>query len=183
MTMLPLHEYTAMNVSTCIRGATELDAPVLLAIYGPYVENTVISFEMQIPTVAEFAARIATALSRWAWLVAEHDGQCIGYACGSGYRERAAYRWSVETSAYVHPDFHRRGVARLLYTELIQELQAKGYCNAYAGITLPNEASVALHRRFGFEPIGVFQRAGRKFGKWHDVAWLQRQLRDTPETE
>jgi phosphinothricin acetyltransferase len=161
-----------------IRSATEADAPALLAVYAPYVEHTAISFETEVPSPAEFAARIAKAATGWAWLVAEADGECLGYAYGCRHRERAAYRWSVETSAYVAQMYHRQGVARALYTELLTQLTRLGYCNAYAGVTLPNEASLALHRTLGFEPVGVFRRIGYKFGVWHDVAWFQRALRE-----
>ena len=163
-----------------IRPATEADAVALLAIYAPYVERTVVSFETQVPDVAEFAARIRRYASQWAWLVAEHDGRCLGYAYGSPHRERAAYRWSVETSAYVDPSAQRQGVGRALYLALFDVLGAKGYCNAFVAMTLPNDASVALHRSVGFEPVGVFRRVGWKFGAWHDVAWAQRRLREAP---
>ncbi len=134
-----------------IRSAVEADAAALLAIYRPFVESTAVSFETVVPTVEEFADRIAKALTGWQWLVAERDGQCIGYAYGSSHRQRQAYRWSVEVSAYVHPNHHRRGVGRALYLRLLEELAQKGFCNAYAGTTLPNEGSVALHRGVGFE--------------------------------
>ena len=163
-----------------IRSAVEADAAALLAIYRPFVESTAVSFETVVPTVEEFADRIDKALTGWQWLVAEQDGQCIGYAYGSSHRQRQAYRWSVEVSAYVHPNHHRRGVGRALYLRLLEELAQKGFCNAYAGTTLPNEGSVALHRGVGFEFIGVFKAVGRKFGTWHDVAWFQRVLRDSP---
>jgi L-amino acid N-acyltransferase YncA len=163
-----------------IRPATEADAPSLLAIYRPSVEVTATSFETVVPTVEEFAARISKALGGWQWLVAERNGQCAGYAYGSSHRDRRAYRWSVEVSAYVHPDHQRRGIGRTLYLELLPELARKGFCNAYAGITLPNEGSVGLHRSVGFQLIGTFKAVGRKFGKWHDVAWYQRTLRDSP---
>jgi L-amino acid N-acyltransferase YncA len=166
-----------------IRSAVESDAPALLAIYRPFVESTAVSFETIAPSVQEFSARIARALAGWRWLVAERDGQCVGYAYGSSHRERPAYRWSVEVSAYVHPQHRRQGVARALYLRLFEELAAKGFCNAYAGTTVPNEASVALHRAVGFEPIGVFKAVGRKFGQWHDVAWFHRVLRDSPPSE
>jgi phosphinothricin acetyltransferase len=166
-----------------IRSAVEGDAPALLAIYRPFVEDTAVSFETVTPAVEEFGARIAKAVAGWQWLVAERDGQCIGYAYGSSHRERLAYRWSVEVSAYVHPHHHRQGVGRALYRQLFEGLAVKGYCNAYAGITLPNPGSVALHRSVGFESIGVFTAVGRKFGKWHDVAWFQRALRDSPPSE
>ena len=166
-----------------IRPATEADATVLLGIYRPHVEASAVSFETIPPTVEEFAARIRKALAGWQWLVAERDGRCLGYAYGSTHRERAAYRWSVEVSAYVHPDYHRQGVGRSLYSSLFADLAQKGYCNAYAGVTLPNDASVALHRSVGFEFIGTFAAVGRKFGKWQDVAWFQRRLRNSPLSE
>ncbi len=149
----------------------------MLAIYAPLVADTIVSFELVPPTVAEFAGRIERAL---AWLSAERDGELIGYAYATTLRSRAAYRWSVETSAYVHPRAHERGVATMLYRELIRTLAERGYCNAFAAIALPNDASVALHRKVGFEPIGVFASAGRKFGRWIDVGWWQLRLRDEP---
>ena len=95
-----------------LRQATEADAAALLAIYRPFVESTAVSFETVAPTVVEFAARIAKAVQGWQWLVAEHHGQCVGYAYGSSHRERPAYQWSVEVSAYVHPNFYRQGIGR-----------------------------------------------------------------------
>lgn len=163
-----------------IRSATEADAPALRDIYRPYVENTSVSFEIDVPTTAEFAARIARSLAGWAWLVAELDGDCIGYAYATSFRTRPAYRWSTETSAYVHDKHQRCGVARSLYLALFDTLRAQGFCNAYAAITLPSTASVAFHESLGFEPIGVFRRVGWKFGAWHDVGWYQRMLRDGP---
>jgi phosphinothricin acetyltransferase len=163
-----------------IRTARIDDAAALLAVYRPWVEASTVSFESKAPTVAEFAARIERSLSAWTWLVAEIDGECVGYAYGGSHRERAGYRWSVETSAYLRADQHRRGLGAALYTCLLDELAALGYCNAYAGVTLPNDASLALHRRLGFTDIGRFARIGWKFGAWHDVAWLQRPLREGP---
>jgi len=172
-----------MAESIHIRSAAEGDAPACLAIYRPFVEETVVSFEMVSPTVEEFAGRIRKSLSAWQWLVAERDGRCLGYAYGSSHRERAGYRWSVEVSAYVSPNHHRQGIGRALYLKLFVDLIQKGYCNAYAGITLPNDGSVALHHSVGFGPVGIFKSIGRKFGRWHDVAWFQRPLRDTPLSE
>ena len=163
-----------------IRPACDADAAPLLAIYAPFVEHTTISFEERPPSVEEFAARIRKSLSAWAWLVAERDDAMLGYAYATSHRERAAYRWSVEVSAYVDPRFQRRGIAAALYTALFEALVARGYCNAFAGIALPNDASIALHRRVGFEPIGVFRSIGWKFAAWHDVAWFQRRLRQGP---
>jgi L-amino acid N-acyltransferase YncA len=163
-----------------VRPATLSDAAAMLSIYRPFIESTAVSFETLVPTVEEFAARVARSLAGWQWLVAEQDGRCVGYAYGTSHRERAAYRWSVEVSAYVHPGHQRAGIGRALYQELFRDLAGKGFCNAFAGITLPNDASVALHRNLGFEPIGTFKSIGRKFGKWYDVAWFQRALRDDP---
>lgn len=172
--MLPRH--------LTIRPATEADAPRLLTIYAPYVESTAVSFEVVPPTVDEFAARIGKSLSKWQYLVGEIDGAIAGYAYGSMHRERAAYRFSVEVSAYIDAGFHRRGIGAALYRRLLDDLSAKGYCSAFAGITLPNEASVGLHRSVGFEQIGAFKDIGWKFDRWHDVVWMQRKLRDRPPT-
>lgn len=163
-----------------VRTATRADAPALLEIYRPFVTDTAVSFELEPPTVAEFQERIAASVDKWGWLVAEQDGLPAGYAYAGSFRTRAAYRFSCEVSAYVHPDFRGRGVARRLYDELLVRLVERGYCTAYAGIVLPNDASVGLHRALGFQPVGVFQRAGWKFGRWHDVSWWQRPLRDAP---
>ena len=166
----------AMEIRPAVRG----DAPELLAIYRPFVESTTVSFEETVPGLDEFAARIDKALARWQWLVACESGRCLGYAYATSHRERSAYRFSVEVSAYVDPLWQRRGIGRDLYVALLEDLAHKGYCNAYAGIALPNDASIALHRSVGFTPCGVFHRVGRKFGGWHDVAWLERTLRDAP---
>jgi L-amino acid N-acyltransferase YncA len=166
-----------------IRPAVSQDARVLSAIYAPYVEQTAVSFEETPPTPEEFERRIEKSRTRWQWLVAEIDGAVVGYAYGTQHRERPAYRWSVEVSAYVDANYHRRGVGRALYEGLFIDLADRGFCNAFAGVTLPNEASVALHTRMGFTPIGVFRAIGWKFGRWHDVAWFQRRLRDLPPAE
>ena len=166
-----------------IRDAIAADAEALLAIYSPFVRDTAVSFELQLPSVEEFRSRIAAAQAGWAWLVAEEEGTVTGYAYGSSFRSRPAYRFSAETSAYVHPDYRRQGIAKRLYADLIQRLGARGYCNAYAGIALPNEASVSLHQSIGFTPVGVLRRAGWKFGAWHDVSWWQLQLREAPPAE
>ena len=159
-----------------IREAGPEDAGPLLEIYRPFVENTAVSFETSVPSVDAFAQRISSAVSRWAWPVAEADGRPVGYAYGSAHRPRDAYRYSVETSAYVHDDYLRQGIARALYSELLAVLAGKGYCNAYAGVALPNDASLRFHERMGFKHIGVFPRVGRKFDRWHDVAWLHRPI-------
>jgi phosphinothricin acetyltransferase len=162
-----------------IRAATPADAPVLLEIYRPYVETTAVSFELEVPSLEEFERRISVAVAGWSWLVAVTSGRLVGYAYGSAHRARAAYRTSVETSAYVHPDYFRQGIGRALYTRLLDELGERGFGSAFAGITLPNDASVAFHESLGFERIGVFPRVGRKFGRWHDVAWFYHPIQDS----
>lgn len=171
---------TRMSEPATIRSATTADAAACLAIYGPIVQTTAISFEAAVPSVEEFAARIENSLSAWTWLIAEKEGRCIGYAYGHAHRPRAAYQWSVETTIYVSSAHHGQGVGKSLYARLFADLAALGYCNAYAGVAQPNEASMALHRGVGFEYIGTFRAVGRKFERWHDVAWFQRKLRETP---
>ena len=172
-----------MKSSLVVRSAREGDAPALLAIYRPFVEGSTVSFETVVPTLDEFAARIERAVAGWGWLVAECEGQCVGYAYGSSHRERAAYRWSVEVSAYVHPSHLRQGVGSAIYAQLLPQLAGQGFCNAYAGVTLPNAGSIAMHQRMGFESVGIFKSVGRKFEKWHDVAWFQRVLRASPPSD
>jgi len=163
-----------------IRDARPEDAEALLGVYRPYVLESPASFELELPPVEEFRARIAAAQATWAWLVAERDGVPVGYAYGTPFRARPAYHWSVETSAYVDARFHRQGIGESLYRELLAAVTERGACNAYAGITMPNDGSVALHRSLGFVPVGVFRRAGWKFSRWHDVSWWQRELRERP---
>lgn len=165
-----------MSNDVRIRLAIREDAENLLEIYRPYVENTVVSFELVPPTVSEFGQRINLVLEQWVWLVAELDGVIVGYAYGSAHRPRQAYHYSVETSAYVHEKYQRRGIAAKLYQELLSRLAKLGYANAYAGIALPNDASVQFHCQAGFTHIGVFPDVGRKFDRWHDVAWMHRPI-------
>ncbi len=162
-----------------IRTATPADAAALREIYRPYVETTAISFELEVPSIEEFQRRISVAVEGWSWLVAEVDGGQVGYAYASAHRTREAYRTSVETSAYVREDCQRQGIGSALYTQLLSELRARGFGSAFAGITLPNDASVGFHESLGFELIGVFPRVGRKFGAWHDVAWFYRSIQDS----
>jgi phosphinothricin acetyltransferase len=160
-----------------IRLATEHDAEQIQAIYAPIVRDTVISFEVDPPSVSQMRQRVVATLANYPWLVCDDGGQVLGYVYGSNHRTRAAYQWSVDVSAYVHAAARRRGIGRALYTALFELLRLQGFYNAYAGITLPNPASVALHESVGFEPLGVYQAVGFKLGGWHDVGWWQRPLR------
>jgi phosphinothricin acetyltransferase len=164
-----------------IRPATVDDGAAVAEVYRPYVESSVISFEMVPPDAEEMRSRIATTLERWPWLVSERDGRVAGYAYATAHRVRAAYQWSVDATVYVHQRFHRQGVGRELYAALFPLLVRQGYVNAYAGITLPNEKSVGLHEAMGFVPVGVYRHVGFKQGRWHDVGWWHRPLQPLPE--
>jgi L-amino acid N-acyltransferase YncA len=159
-----------------VRRATTADAEACAAIYAPYVSETAISFEAEPPSAGEMARRIAAALERHDWLVLEDGGRVVGYAYGGPYKAREAYRWACEVSVYVERGRHRTGAGHELYEALFGRLAARGYTMAVAGMTLPNDASIGLHRALGFEPVGTYRRIGYKAGRWHDVAWTQRPL-------
>jgi len=156
---------------TTLRLARHGDARGVAAIYAPVVQTTAISFETEPPTMEDMAQRIQKTLAHWPWMVCDRAGEVLGYAYASQHRERAAYQWSVDVSVYVHPRAHRSGIGRALYTSLIRLLVLQGFYNAYAGITLPNAASVGLHEAVGFLPVGVYRKVGFKLGAWHDVGW------------
>jgi L-amino acid N-acyltransferase YncA len=159
-----------------IRDAGPADAAACAAIYAPYVRDTAITFELEPPTAAQVADRIATALRTHAWLVLDDAGTVAGYAYGTGYRARPAYRWTCEVSVYLELGRRRTGAGRALYEVLLDRLAARGYRTAIGGITLPNPASVGLHAALGFEPAGTVRRVGWKLGGWHDVAFMRRDL-------
>jgi phosphinothricin acetyltransferase len=159
-----------------IRAATAHDAQACAAIYAPYVTNTAITFETEPPDATTMAERITSAVRTHAWLVHEVDDRVVGYAYGGPFKARAAYRWSCEVSVYLERGLRRTGVGRALYTALFDRLAERGFRTAVAGMTLPNDASVGLHRAMGFEPVGTYRRIGWKHGAWHDVAWTQRTI-------
>jgi phosphinothricin acetyltransferase len=161
-----------------IRDAQARDAGRCAEIYAPYVTGTTVSFETEPPSEQEMAWRIAAARERHAWLVLEEGGTVIGYAYGGPFMTRAAYAWSTVVSVYVVEGRRRSGAGRALYAALLERLAARGFRMALAGITLPNDASLGLHRALGFEPVGTYRRVGWKHGAWRDVAWLQRPLAD-----
>jgi L-amino acid N-acyltransferase YncA len=168
-----------------VRDASERDAQACVAIYAPYVTDTAITFESDPPLLAEMAVRIASALRTHAWVVLENQGRVVGYAYGAPFKSRAAYRWSCEVSVYLERGRRRTGCGRALYDALLDRLAERGFCTAVAGITLPNDASVGLHRAMGFEPVGTYRRIGWKHSTWHDVAWVQRTIAtgQNPPTE
>jgi L-amino acid N-acyltransferase YncA len=161
-----------------IRLATERDAEAVQRIYAPFVLHTAVSFEIEPPSVDEMRSRIAKILARLPWLVCQRDKNVIGYVYASPHRERPGYAWSVDVAVYIDEEHRRHGVGKALYTSLFQVLRLQGFYNAYAGIALPNPGSVGLHESQGFEPVGVYRAVGYKLGRWHDVGWWQRALRD-----
>jgi L-amino acid N-acyltransferase YncA len=165
------------SVSMKIRVATPDDAAAIAAIYAPIVTGTTISFELEPPGADEFERRIRSTLERLPWLVGEDDaGRVNGYVYAGRHKERAAYQWAVDVTVYVRDDARGTGVGRALYTRLFDELIKLGYCQAFAGIALPNAGSVGLHESVGFKPLGVYRRVGFKLGAWRDVGWWQREL-------
>jgi L-amino acid N-acyltransferase YncA len=160
-----------------IRLAVEADAAAIADVYRPIVESTPISFETSAPDELEMRRRLAETLPAYPWLVCEIDGRVAGYAYAGRHRARAAYQWSVDTSIYIGAPHRRSGLGRGLYTSLFAILTAQGFFGAYAGITLPNAASVALHERLGFTAVGIYRNVGYKCGAWHDVGWWQLPLR------
>jgi phosphinothricin acetyltransferase len=167
-------------MSLKIRLATPDDAGWITDIYAPIVRDTAISFELAPPSVEEMAKRIEMTLQTYPWLVAEEAGQPLGYAYASQHRTRAAYQWSCDVSVYIAPAAQGRKIGAQLYTQLLEILTGQGFRNAFAGIALPNEASVALHERMGFTHLGTYSRVGYKLGAWHDVGWWQKCLADAP---
>ncbi len=164
-----------------IRTATPDDADAIAAIYAPIVRHTTISFEWEPPTAADFRARIDKVLARHPWLVAVDAANAVaGFVYAGTHRDPPSYQWSVNTSAFMRADVRGRGVGKALYTELFRQLVALGYYHAYAGIALPNAASIALHESVGFRPLGVYENVGYKFGAWRSVGWWQRELQPLP---
>jgi phosphinothricin acetyltransferase len=164
-----------------IRDATAADAAACAAIYAPFVTGTAITFETDPPDTAEFARRIAAARRDHAWLVAEQAGRVLGYAYAGPWKARPAYRWTAEVAVYIAPDGQRSGLGRALYEALFARLADRGYRTLIAGVTLPNEASLGLHRALGFASVGTFASVGWKLGAWRDVHYLSRTIGDGTE--
>ena len=152
------------------------DGAACAAIYRPYVDDSGVSFEDVAPTAEDLSTRIATTSARFPWLVLEHDGRVVGYVYAAQHRDRAAYRWAVDVGIYVAPSRHGAGAGRRLYEALFELLRRQRLHSACAGITLPNDASIALHRALGFEHVGTYRSIGWKAGAWRDVAWWQLAL-------
>ncbi len=163
-------------MTALLRPARADDAGAVAAIYAPIVRDTPISFEIDPPSLEEMRRRIETTSDVHPWLVCAEGEAVLGYAYASRHRERAAYRWSVDVSVYIDAAQRGRGAGAGLYHGLLEILRLQGFHRAYAGITLPNPASVGLHESAGFTQLGVYQSVGFKCGAWHDVGWWERSL-------
>ena len=154
-----------------IRACRLSDAAQICAIYNHHVLNTVVTFEETPVSVDEMARRIGAVTEKWPWLVWEEQGTTAGYAYAAMWKERSAYRFSVESTVYVAEDLVRRGIGAALYRALLPDLKQRGAHCVIGGIALPNAASVALHEKLGFEKIGHFKEVGFKHGRWVDVGY------------
>lgn len=164
-----------------LRSVEVSDAKQISDIYRPYVLETAICFEFDPPTPQEIETRILETTKKFPYLVAESDGQILGYAYGGVYRSRCAYQWTAETTVYIRQNHHRKGIGQALYRELLLQLQAREITNVIAGIALPNEASVRLHECLGFKHVGVFKNVGFKLGKAWDVGFWQLEFSSSAE--
>lgn len=159
-----------------IRSVQLADAKAIRAIYQPYVTETAITFEVDVPTVQEFEKRITQTLAQFPYLVAVVEGKVVGYAYASTYYARAAYDWTVELSIYVAKETRGKGVGSALYEALEEELKARGYLRFLACIAVPNEASISMHKKRGYVQVAHFPKIGFKFNQWHDIVWMQKTI-------
>lgn len=159
-----------------IRMAKEEDAEELLAIYAPYVENTSISFEYEVPSIAEFQGRIRGTLEKYPYLVAALAETIVGYAYASSFHTRAAYGWGAEISIYVRMEHRGLGIGKRLYEALELLLKKQNILNVNACITYPNPGSVGFHSRMGFVQAAHFNKCGYKFDTWYDMIWMEKML-------
>ena len=168
-----------------IRRATAADAAAIASIYAPYVTGTIVSFENEAPDEAEMARRIDEVADAYPWLLAcGGDGAVAGYAYACAFRARPAYRFTVETTVYLADDAGGRGIGTLLLRALLPVLEGQGFAQAIAAITLPNQASIALHEKMGFRRAGTYEKVGFKLGEWRSIGLWQRALAtlsDRPE--
>jgi len=166
-----------------IRIAKKEDAKELLDIYAPYVENTAVTFECAVPSLAEFEERIEHTLEKYPYLVAEIGGEIVGYTYAGPFKPRASYDWSVETSIYVREDHRGTGIGKELYLELEKFLKAQNIVNVYAAVAYADDEdkylthnSVLFHEHVGFTPVGVFRKCASKFGRWYDLMWMEKHI-------
>ena len=182
---MTLPEVKTMSFSNInIRIATKKDAAALLDIYAPYVTDTAITFEYEIPSVEEFAGRISHTLEKYPYLVAEENGIPVGYAYAGTFHDRPAYDWAVETSIYVDRSHRKSGIGRLLYQALEQALSAQHILNLNACIAWPSaendpyltKDSVRFHEKLGYRLVGEFRECGYKFHRWYNMVWMEKHI-------
>ena len=159
-----------------IRIATKDDAAGMLGIYAPFILNSGITQETEVPSIDAFQKRIISTLKERPWLVCEINNEIAGYAYAGKHRDRKGYQWCTEPSVYISEKHFGVGIANALYTALFDILKIQGYVNAYAVITLPNNRSIAFHKKFGFEYLTTYNKIGYKLGQWHDVGWMQYEV-------
>lgn len=159
-----------------LRPAKAADAEGILKIYAPYVTDTAVSFEYDVPAPDEFAGRIETISERYPYLVCELEGETVGFAYASAHRERSAYMWNAELSVYIDKSHCRLGIGHSFYSALIEILKLQNIQTVYGGVAVPNENSEWLHKSLGFEAAGVYRKTGFKLGRWHDVVWYEKQI-------
>ncbi|MBN2911462.1 MAG: GNAT family N-acetyltransferase [Coprococcus sp.] len=171
-----------------IRPATEADAEEILNIYAPYVTDTAITFEYDVPTLEEFTGRIHHTLEKYPYLVAVRDGEIIGYAYAGAFYGRTAYDWSAETTIYIKKDCRHSGVGKLLYQALEDALKAQNIINLYACIGYPEvddeyltKNSEQFHEHLGYRLIGEFRKCGYKFGRWYHMVWMEKMIGEHQE--
>ena len=161
------------NGDITLRGVRETDAAAIVAIYNPYICDSIFTFEEAEVSSGKMAARIQSVVSSYPWLVAERDGKVVGYAYASRYHERAAYRRTATIGVYVATGLHHAGIGTMLYRAVLDKLHAMDFHAVIALITVPNPASIALHEKCGFQKVGHLPQVGFKFGQWVDVGIWQ----------
>lgn len=184
-----MQKYTGTD-NILLRIAAEKDAAELRNIYAPYVENTAITFEYVVPSVQEFEKRIKNTLSKYPYIVAEYNGELLGYAYAGSFHERAAYNWAVETSIYVKMDKKRMGIGSALYDALEKILKKQGILNLNACIAYTEKEDVHLtndsvyyHEKLGYSMVGRFHKCGYKFQHWYDMVWMEKSIGEHKENQ
>jgi phosphinothricin acetyltransferase len=161
-----------------IRLASAGDSEAILEIYSPYIINTSVTFEIEVPPLAEFRERIRNISEVYPWIICEIDGGIAGYAYAAGHHERAAYQWAVNLSVYIGEDYKRKGLGSVLYATLFDILEHLGYFTGLACVTRPNPQSEKFHESFGFRTVGIYHHVGFKLGRWHDVVWYEAPIKE-----
>lgn len=165
-----------MNKKISLRQATVSDARQLLSIYAPYVTDTTVTFEYDVPSIDNFIFRISSTLQTYPYYVALADGEIVGYTYASPFRTRAAYNWVVETTIYIKQDLRGSGIGTMLYSALEKTLREQGVLTMVACIAYPNPPSIAFHEATGFQKVGHFSKSGYKLGRWVDVVWMEKHI-------